>query len=422
MFISHIPASTSAAILSLLLLLATTPVATFKSGQTPLLQHHNNGSISSEGRFWNVSSNGIYVPDLTLCPRLPPRKAPPKDVHDLRPDDFSVVMAVGDSMTAACFAEGYRLMIPDSFAEWRGRSYAAGMDDGAITVPNLMRHYKSTLRGGSIGKNAVPEVCMGGPMCNPLGWNYKVDRFNAARSGAMAQNLLSEVRDYLVPTLRHHDVTDEEYKYMSFQVGSNDLCQLCLASQAPKGPFPGSADVFEQDVMQAIEYLREHVPNVVVNMMGVFQVSQIYNVTRNHNEYCSNGVPYIPHYSIECSCAVADGPLGAWARSEMDRLQAQYNERLLKIVKRYQKLNDPHFAILWQPANIPLAKFPIEGLSNVDCFHPSTATHERIAAGVWNRLTLDAAGRDVEFGWEQYPNVRCLEEGDRLQTMAVWSE
>jgi len=44
-----------------------------------------------------------------------------------------------------------------------------------------------------VGRNAVLEVCMG-PICAPTGWNAEVDRFNAARSGALAQNSLHEVR------------------------------------------------------------------------------------------------------------------------------------------------------------------------------------------------------------------------------------
>ncbi|KAG8957288.1 hypothetical protein FRC03_010289 [Tulasnella sp. 419] len=103
----------------------------------------------------------------------------------------------------------------------------------------------------------------------------------------------------------------------------------------------------------------------------------------------------------------------------MDGLRDKYNEKLLAIASAYQRLNDPSFAVLWQPANIPLAKFPIEAVSNVDCFHPSTANHERIAAAIWNRLTLNADLRELEFGWTEEVLMRCLEEDDRLQTTAI---
>ncbi|KAG9047639.1 hypothetical protein FS837_001832 [Tulasnella sp. UAMH 9824] len=106
----------------------------------------------------------------------------------------------------------------------------------------------------------------------------------------------------------------------------------------------------------------------------------------------------------------------------MDKLQEKYNQRLLKIVKHYQELDDPSFAVLWQPAVIPLSEYPIIAVSDVDCFHPSTANHERIAAGVWNRMTLDADDRRKEFAWEEAVMLRCLEDDDRLQTRTEWED
>lgn len=39
-------------------------------------------------------------------------------------------------------------------------------------------------------------------------------------------------------------------------------------------------------------------------------------------------------------------------------------------------------------AAIDLEHWPVEALSPVDCFHPSEAAHQRVAAGIWNRLTM----------------------------------
>ncbi|KAG8904239.1 hypothetical protein FRB99_002059 [Tulasnella sp. 403] len=405
--------------------------------QQLVLDYENDGASTGMGPGGVFGSQkppitGKFVRNLTQCPPLPPRGSPPKNVHDLsqiclrapttfrRPDDFSVVMAVGDSITAGAFAEGIRQDIVTSFAEWRGVSYAGGGDPGAMTVPNLIKHYNNTVRGGSVGRNLVPEVCFG-PICSPTGWNSEVDRFNAARSGAMAQNLLHEIRDYLVPQLRYHNISDADFKYMSFQVGSNDLCQWCLVSEVPsKAPFPGSPGVFEAQVTEALGYVRQHVPNTVVNLVGVFKVSAIYNLTKHHGEYCSKPASKLPHYSIGCACALSDGPVGDRNRWEMDKLQDLYNERLLRIVKKYQELNDPSFAVLWQPAVIPLERYPIEAVSDVDCFHPSTANHQRLAAGIWNRLTLGSTERSMELDWTEDIWLRCLEADDRLQTRTQW--
>ncbi|KAG8684583.1 hypothetical protein FRC08_013618 [Ceratobasidium sp. 394] len=100
----------------------------------------------------------------------------------------------------------------------------------------------------------------------------------------------------------------------------------------------------------------------------------------------------------------------------MDKLQGQYNTALQKIIADYKKKNYNDFAVIWQPPVVPLGQYPIEALSNIDCFHPSTATHQRIAAGIWNRLTLDATGRAVPIVWETTPTFRCLQASDRIQT------
>ncbi|KAG8688905.1 hypothetical protein FRC08_011205 [Ceratobasidium sp. 394] len=83
-------------------------------------------------------SGGTYVTDISQCPVVAPRDSPPTSVHDLRPDDFSVAMAIGDSITAGAFAQGINRKNPLlNFVEFRGLSYAGGGDPGAITVPNV---------------------------------------------------------------------------------------------------------------------------------------------------------------------------------------------------------------------------------------------------------------------------------------------
>lgn len=46
-------------------------------------------------------------------------------------------MAIGDSITAGAFSRGLQSDIFLDLSEWRGQSYAAGMDDGAVTIPNV---------------------------------------------------------------------------------------------------------------------------------------------------------------------------------------------------------------------------------------------------------------------------------------------
>jgi phospholipase B1 len=158
-----------------------------------------------------------------------------------RPDDIRVVMALGDSITAAFLAKGNGWAIPwlgteeggwegrpaagrkaaerrDTWGhhyaqmpfstcelipclshlisvdveEYRGVSYAIGGDPGAVTLPNILGHY-SNLTGASIGHR--PPVTCGVPgvsrLCSP---HHEEDRFNAAVSGSTAAALVAEVQ------------------------------------------------------------------------------------------------------------------------------------------------------------------------------------------------------------------------------------
>jgi phospholipase B1, membrane-associated len=88
-------------------------------------------------------------------------------------------MALGDSITAGAYIRGAHSNPDLTVSEWRGQSYAAGMDDGAVTIPNvrsslhlsmltvlntssqLIKHYNSAATGGSRGSNNFLEICIG---------------------------------------------------------------------------------------------------------------------------------------------------------------------------------------------------------------------------------------------------------------------
>ncbi|KAG8813603.1 hypothetical protein FRC17_001478 [Serendipita sp. 399] len=247
-------------------------------------------------------------------------------------------MALGDSITASAFSRGIQSDFFKSFSEWRGESYAGGMDPGAITIPNLIKYYKPSLTGGSLGSNPGIELCYG-PLCLPgdAGWNSKVDQLNAAQSGALASNLLHEVRDYLIPQIKKRNIPASAYKYLNLQIGSNDLCGMCF--QSILNPGPSTADAFEKNIRETLEAIRTGIPNTVVNVLGVFKVSDVYTMTLNQ-PYCSQILP-VPHVNLECPCMLLGGAIGNATRSAMDSLQSQWNERLAKIAKEYQQKRYP---------------------------------------------------------------------------------
>jgi phospholipase B1 len=322
-------------------------------------------------------------------------------------------MALGDSISAGAFSRGIQSNALLSFGEWRGESYAGGADPGAITVPNLIKRYKPTVSGGSIGMNPIPELCFG-PLCpiGPFGWNASVDQLNAAQSGALASNLYHEVVDYLIPQVKKKGIPKTAFKYLNLQIGSNDICSLC--AQADVGIGPGSPDDFEANIRKTLEAVRKGIPNTVVNLFGAFRVSDVFKVTANQ-PYCSQLLS-VPFNNLECPCMLIGGAIGDANRVRMDKLQVQYNERLIKIAKDYQTAQRADFAVLWQPANVPLLSYPVESLSNVDCFHPSLKTHRLVASHIWNKLPGGAAEKEEALVWSENPLFRCLQDDDRMKT------
>ncbi|KZV78881.1 hypothetical protein EXIGLDRAFT_822360, partial [Exidia glandulosa HHB12029] len=219
--------------------------------------------------------------------------------------------------------------------------------------------------------------------------------------------------DYLVPQVEARNITASAFKYLNLQIGSNELCQLCPGGYT-LALTPAGADAFEENVRVAMEYVRTHIPNTVVNVMGQLHVSDIYALTLNQ-PYCSKIVA-LPHVNFECACALLPGLSGDVTRALMDDLQTEFDARLLKIVQDYQRKHYTDFAAIWQPLPVPLAQYPVYALSDVDCFHPSEKFHGVLAAAGWNRLTLNATARAETIKWQDVPTLRCMDEADRINT------
>lgn len=100
-------------------------------------------------------------------------------------------------------------------------------------------------------------VYLTGPLCpiGPIGWNSAVDQLNGAQSGALASNLYHEVVDYLIPQVKKRGIPTTKFKYLSMQIGSNDICQLC--AQANIGIGIGSANDFEYNIRRTLEAIRK---------------------------------------------------------------------------------------------------------------------------------------------------------------------
>ncbi|WVQ72265.1 hypothetical protein IAR50_001814 [Cryptococcus sp. DSM 104548] len=392
----------------------------------------------------NLPGRFVRFNELDQCPKLSKRETP-KSAKEVRPDDIRVVMALGDSISAGLLARPARSspsshtfpqisFLPKSvdIQEYRGVSYPIGADPGAVTIPNILSHFISSssdgrseqVQGGSTGHHP-PVACLQGFGVRGCMPRPDEDGLNAAISGSVSSSLIRQVEDYLLPKLLELDLPKKgEWVYLNLGIGANDICAFCLSPNITlSGDFPfarelgspGSPKQFANDIRTAINTLRPHIPHLIVNIIGLLRVSSLYRLTLK-TPYCQPPLlPHIPHLPLECGCAMIPGPAGDWTRRKMDELGEDYDEAVLELVREWEQEGDEGFGVIWQPGSaIDLENYPIKALSPLDCFHPSEAAHQRVAAGFWNRLTLSLEEKYQPIKWDDEIWVRCLEEDDRF--------
>ncbi|KAI8083693.1 hypothetical protein BDF21DRAFT_336998 [Thamnidium elegans] len=299
---------------------------------------------------FSLAEAGINVTDISQCPTLSPR-TPPTSVHDLRADDIKVIGALGDSITAGFGIMGLNTSLPliaaksAAYKEYRGLSYSAGGDIGAFTVPNYIKHYQTNLTGYSVGSH-LPELC-GATSCDSLYLPNK-DELNAAQSGAIARDLDHEL-DYLLERIKFVEGVDyqNDWKMINIQIGSNDMCGACNSSYINDT----TPEVFGSYVEAAVERIRNNIPKVLVNLIGTFNVSEVFPL-RAGQSYC---LPLNKTGESLCPCTTTPGGL-----EKMGNLNIAYNQKLVDIYNKYQKNKTDDFTVVYQQSNINITGFPID--------------------------------------------------------------
>jgi phospholipase B1 len=135
----------------------------------------------------------VLFTSASFCPPIVQdyNRTIPKSVIGLRPGDIGIVMAMGDSISAAFSANG-------KIEEYRGASFSIGGDDryeGLIpkisppgdpiyTLPNLLKIYNPNLKGYSEGIHGLER---------PGDEWQKTDHLNAAQSTAQVKHMLGQV-------------------------------------------------------------------------------------------------------------------------------------------------------------------------------------------------------------------------------------
>lgn len=122
---------------------------------------------------------------------------------------------------------------------------------------------------------------------------------------------------------------ESSWKVLTLFIGSNDICVACHLEKELDG------DEFGQYLTAILNKIRDRVPRVLVNVVELFQVSPIYDLTED-DDYCR-----LVHTLVFPECFCAFGPTAAFFRDRMDTMVDIYNKKIREVVSQFmQTKND----------------------------------------------------------------------------------
>lgn len=346
------------------------------SGQIDVfLKAFPNANITAlyELPAWVFEDRGAVTPTpprlLLACPSLP---VPPDtdNVRNLRPGNIRIVMAMGDSITAAMSAKDTTIL---SMKEYRGIAYSIGGDAGISTFPNLLKPFLPAgfPIGASTGVGDRTKTTTG---------------FNAAVSGAINSDMLGQAQ-WLVTQLKAAKNVNmtEDWKVLSVWIGSNNLCDVC--SNQPNN----NGANFQTQLTNALEYLYSNVPRLFVNLVANLNIAPLYNI--------NNGACSFLH-SVACGCV---GTSNSASRALVSSTAEDYMSRAYTVAQTFNSRNKIDFAVVVQPFLTKTAITDRSQLSAADCFHPSASAHATAAVALWNNVISPAAKKQTAWNANDVP-------------------
>ncbi|KAJ1503675.1 hypothetical protein HMI55_002359, partial [Coelomomyces lativittatus] len=162
----------------------------------------------------------------------------------------------------------------------------------------------------------------------------------------------------------------QPWKLLTILIGGNDLCQYCLS------PSTFSSENYFQHLHQTLEALRTSSNRWIINLVGLFKVSQVYELGLM-DPYCFNNVPH----QLLCPCLNKSEN-----RKRMDELRLEYNQKLQLLSDMYS--NQPYFRVNYQPGLVDASIVPYNQtyVSKLDCFHPNACLNQLFAHALWNNM------------------------------------
>jgi hypothetical protein len=165
---------------------------------------------------------------------------------------------------------------------------------------------------------------------------------------------------------------ENDWKMINIQIGTNDMCGACNSTYMDEV----TPEKYGDYVEKAVKRIHANVPKVLVNLIGVFNVSQMVRLSAGQ-AYCANAK--VDRNNPMCLCGTTPEGLAT-----MDKLVAgmtclrtngliskiclitvlAYNTKLYNIYERYQHKKHLYhdFALVYQQSNFNISDFPIDFL------------------------------------------------------------
>jgi len=308
----------------------------------------------------------------------PPIKTgpPPDNINNLRPTDISLVMALGDSITAG-FAMRDKWWF-DGWFEYRGDSFSIGGDSDLMTIPNFLLNYSPHLTGYSVGFRDGFDFVNYNSNDSWIPHEPLIDHLNAAISGACVMHLDMEI-DYLISQtsmMKNQGIlSDDQWKLLTILIGANNLCAFCLNNSFSDPQY------IQSELERDLEKIYKNFPRTFVNLLLLMNVEQVYYMSKS-GEVCN----YVQVKMLdECPCVEAND-----TREEMIQLVEVYNSILQNISQKWKAKNLDDFAVVIQPF-LQQSVLTKDELSPLDCFHPNQYGDQLMAIGLWNNMLTPSA-------------------------------